>query len=331
MEGRFCGENIILISDIIDYSKYKIPNVILLADFEKAFDTVKWKFLKSILKRYGCGPNFIDWVTILNKNAESCVTNNGHTTSFFKLFKGIQQGCPISALLFLLVVEIVAIMLREAPEVGGISVNHPYIKLCQLADDLTLFWGSTEAVIASVHIFEVSYCYTGLRLNKGKTEVYIIYNDKAVVEEKSSGIHWLNGPFKTLGSWFSTDPEEMIRLNFNKKLNIIETILKVCHARSLTLRGKIVIIKSLVIPHLLQLSSAIPLSEKILINLDRMLTNFIWSDRKHLIYKNILIQPIEFGGFKMVTAKNILDTSKIMWIKRLSNNIDAKWKILAKI
>ena len=32
----------------------------------------------------------------------------------------------------------------------------------------------------------------------------------------------------------------------------------------------------------------------------------------------------------MVTAKNILDTSKIMWIKRLSNNIDATWKILAK-
>ena len=61
-----------------------------------------------------------------------------------------------------------------------------------------------------------------------------------------------------------------------------------------------------------------------------MLTSFIWSDRKHLISKNILIQPVEFGGLKMVTAKNILDTSKIMWIKRLSNNIDAKRKILAK-
>ena len=122
----------------------------------------------------------------------------------------------------------------------------------------------------------------------------------------------------------------MIRLNCNEKLNIIETILKVWHARSLTLRGKIVIIKSLVIPHLLQLSSAIPLSEKFLTNLDRMITNFIWSDRKHLISKNVLIQPIEFGGLKMVTAKNVLDTSKIMWIKRLSNNIDDKWKILAK-
>ena len=53
LEGRFCGENIRLISDIItDYCKYhKIASVILLADFEKAFYTVKWKFLKSVLKR----------------------------------------------------------------------------------------------------------------------------------------------------------------------------------------------------------------------------------------------------------------------------------------
>ena len=85
--------------------------------------------------------------------------------TFFKLFKGIRQGCPISALLFLLVVEIVARMLREAPEVGGISVDHQHIKLCQLADDMTLFWGSTQAVIASVHTFEELYRYAAQKQN----------------------------------------------------------------------------------------------------------------------------------------------------------------------
>ena len=76
MEGRFCGENRRLISDIIEYCEYhKIPSVIHLEYFEKAFDTVKWKFLKSVLKGNGFSPSFIDWVTILYKNAESCVTN----------------------------------------------------------------------------------------------------------------------------------------------------------------------------------------------------------------------------------------------------------------
>ena len=60
-------------------------------------------------------------------------------------------------------------MLREGPEVGGISVDHHHIKLCQLADDMTLFLGMTQAVIASVHILEKFYRYAGIRLNKSKT------------------------------------------------------------------------------------------------------------------------------------------------------------------
>ena len=60
----------------------------------------------------------------------------------------------------------------KASEVHGISVDHHYIKLCQLAGDMTLFLGSTQAVIASVHIFEEFYRYAGLKLNKNKTELY---------------------------------------------------------------------------------------------------------------------------------------------------------------
>ena len=48
------------------------------------------------------------WITILYNDSESCVANSGY--SFFKLSRGIRQGCPISALLFLLVVEINAIV-----------------------------------------------------------------------------------------------------------------------------------------------------------------------------------------------------------------------------
>ena len=67
---------------------------------------VKWNFLKKVLNYYGFGYNFKRWITILYNDSESCVANNGYTSSFFKLSRGIRQGCPISALLFLLVVEI---------------------------------------------------------------------------------------------------------------------------------------------------------------------------------------------------------------------------------
>ena len=53
MQGRFCGENMRLISDIIDFCSFnKKPGLILLVDFEKAFDTVNLSFLKKSVTKY---------------------------------------------------------------------------------------------------------------------------------------------------------------------------------------------------------------------------------------------------------------------------------------
>ena len=50
MQNRYCGENVNLIADVIDYCKCKnVSCIILLADFQKAFDTVKWSFKKKII------------------------------------------------------------------------------------------------------------------------------------------------------------------------------------------------------------------------------------------------------------------------------------------
>ena len=50
MQNRYCGENVNLIADVFDYCRCKnVSFIILLADFEKAFDTVKWSVLKQII------------------------------------------------------------------------------------------------------------------------------------------------------------------------------------------------------------------------------------------------------------------------------------------
>ena len=59
MKDRFIGENTRLIADVIDYCKHTLqPCIILLADFEKAFDTINWNFLQKCLTHFGFGPNF---------------------------------------------------------------------------------------------------------------------------------------------------------------------------------------------------------------------------------------------------------------------------------
>ena len=58
LPGRFIGENTRLIYDLLHFTqKENIPGLLVLIDFQKAFDSVSWEFLMDVLKMYNFGPN----------------------------------------------------------------------------------------------------------------------------------------------------------------------------------------------------------------------------------------------------------------------------------
>ena len=128
---------------------------------------------------------------------------------------------------------------------------------------MRLFLSSTNSVSHAINLFEEFYRYAGLKLNRTKTEAFLMdFQNPLVYQDNSIGIKWTVNPFRTLGTWFSLDSEEIKFLNINEKMNIITSILKSWEHRHLTLKGKITILKSLVVPHILQLASVLPLSKK---------------------------------------------------------------------
>ena len=66
-------------------------------DIEKAFNSLDYKFLISVLQKFGFGQNFFSWIEILLRNQESCVINDRTTTKYFKQNRGARQSHPISA------------------------------------------------------------------------------------------------------------------------------------------------------------------------------------------------------------------------------------------
>ena len=139
IKNRYIGENIRIIFDIMKYAEEEdIEAYLAQIDFEKAFDSIEWPFLLKVLEHYNFGENFRRWIKILYTDIQSCVGNNGHYSEFFNLSRSIRQGCPISALLFLLVAEIIAIDIREDHEINGININGTEFKISLMADDTTL-------------------------------------------------------------------------------------------------------------------------------------------------------------------------------------------------
>ena len=140
MEGRFIGENIRLISDILQFTaQQNLEGIALFIDFEKAFDSLEWDFLLKTLDTFQFGHDFKSWIKILYTNITSCTINNGYASNWFELHRGVRQGCPLSGLLFVLAVEILSIAIRASRDIKGIQIADREIKLSQYADDTTVF------------------------------------------------------------------------------------------------------------------------------------------------------------------------------------------------
>ena len=84
VRGRFIGENVALLRDVVHYAnEHSIPAVILALDQEKAFDRVDWDFLLATLGHMGFGPSFMSWVKLLYTNIRSLILINGCTSNPF--------------------------------------------------------------------------------------------------------------------------------------------------------------------------------------------------------------------------------------------------------
>ena len=121
IRGRFIGENIRLIDSVICYAKENnIPGLLLFLDFEKAFDTIEWPFIRKTFQHFGFGSSILKWLNLFYCCPESYVLNNDWASDFFEIQKGVRQGCPLSPYLFVLAVEVLAKAIRENKSIKGI-------------------------------------------------------------------------------------------------------------------------------------------------------------------------------------------------------------------
>ena len=110
-------------------------------------------------------------IKLLYKDIESSVINNGTTTAYFKIKRGVRQGDPIAAYLFTLAIELLAINIRENDQIKGIQINNTTIKLSMYADDMTGLVIGINSIKELMKIMEEFKLQSGLGVNNDKTEI----------------------------------------------------------------------------------------------------------------------------------------------------------------
>ena len=336
MKGRFIGENTRLLYDLMHYlEKNDIEGLLLLVDFEKAFDSIEWDFLKQALISFNFGPSFCKWFDVLYADAKSCVINNGNMSQFFNLERGCRQGDPLSPYLFIIGVELLAIQLKGNPKIKGVNINGNLPLISQYADDtfLTLD-GSEDSLKETLSCFEKFHKVSGLKINTTKTKVVWIgskrYSDLVLCPE--TNLSWSCSNFKVLGLNFSLDLECMPSLNFRAKIIDISKLLKSWQHRKLTLLGKVTVIKTLALPKLIHLLTSLPnICQSMLNEINRLFFNFIWDGKTEKIKRDTLIADKKEGGLKMVHLQSFNFYLKVGWVRRFFSNLNGDWQNILKL
>ena len=170
IKGRYIGENIRLISDIMDITlKRKIPGILISLDCQKAFDSLEWPFMQRVLELFNFGASINNWIKVFYTDIESAVMNNGFSTKWFQLSRGVQQGCALSPYLYILAADMLSNKVRQSPDVKGISIFGQEIKLGQFADDTNFFCSDVTSVENALNIINEFSRFSGLNLNLKKT------------------------------------------------------------------------------------------------------------------------------------------------------------------
>ena len=86
-------------------------------------NTVEWHFIIKTFQFFGFGQSMVNWIRCFYNKVESCILNNGWTSEFFTLERGVRQDYPLSPYLFALALEVLAKVIRNSKGVEGIMVN----------------------------------------------------------------------------------------------------------------------------------------------------------------------------------------------------------------
>jgi hypothetical protein len=158
--------------------KTRAKGTILKIDLSKSYDRVDWSYIWLLLTHIGFEVPFIKWVMDCITSVSFEILINGVASPFFISERGLRQGCPMSPLLFLLVVEGLRKAIENVIRLGdfqGIQVT-PGMRITHLffMDNILIFCnGRVGDAKILAEIISLFHSTTGMQINVQKSILII--------------------------------------------------------------------------------------------------------------------------------------------------------------
>ena len=153
--------------------------MIISIDAEKAFNKIRHLFMIKTLQKVGIDGTLLNIIKSIYDKPTANIVLNGEKLKPFPLRSGTRQGCPLSPLVFNIVLEVLATAIRKEKEIKFIQIRKEEIKLSLLADDMILYRENPkDATRKLLELINEFGKVAGYKINAEKCLAFLYTNDE---------------------------------------------------------------------------------------------------------------------------------------------------------
>ena len=326
VKGRSIQDNLHLIREVLEGIKDDTESVLISLDQSKAFDRVDNRFLASVLETAGFKLEFRRWISMMYHNPQAVVQVNGRRSGVIAIERSVQQGCPLSPLLYVLALEPLlrrlrdegtSLALRGIPFIGRLAA-----RVSAFADDVTVFVSrlrDIEAVKEAVVEYE---WIAGAKVNFDKSEGLRLGAWRGS-NTLPGPFRWSDGPIRILGVWFG--PDLQLERNWSEVHAKVNAQVGIWLSRRLSLKGRAEACATYIFPLILYRLAVLPLPKAHRLALQRSLSRLVWGGARLMVRRQVCIQRTHNGGLGMPDLESHWLAERLAYLGRVLTG-DSVWR-----